>query len=323
MLRNQIRRDWLWTRHASVNMTILMTLPSTTYLKPLPHGRLYQERYRWRGDRQGIGVSVRAANSTDGSSIGSSKPLWRLIPLPLSQVNAHAATKGSSTYGRANSLQSCCLTVISRGFDEYDPSLLARLPPRLVQRVMARAASDRGYGADSAVSERRPDEATIWAFGALADPEGVRDSSPSHTLALPPLYSLLQMPRNQLLVGDEDYPLTAVPKLYAALHPTPRLGLLTTLTLTGMDGIVNDATVQNLKWLTHLSVLWMRGCTRVTDEGIKQLTWSLVLPGVGDENEGRGMWRLRAWYLPGCTAVSDKAMASFAKWPGLSLLGGC
>ncbi|WOO84886.1 uncharacterized protein LOC62_06G008397 [Vanrija pseudolonga] len=267
--------------------------------------------------KSGIGGEV-----TDRAlaSIGSSKPLWRLLPLPLSQVNAQAATKATSTYGRANSLQSCCLTVISRGFDEYDPGLLARLPPRLVQRVMARVASDRGYRADSAVSERRPDEATIWAFGALADPEGARDAAPSHTLALPPLYSLLQMPRNELLVGDEDYPLTAVPKLYASLHPQPSVRFLTTLTLTGMDGIVNDATVQSLKWLTHLTVLWMRGCTRVTDEGIKQLTWSLVLPGVGDESEGRGLWRLRAWYLPGCTGVSDRAMASFAKWPGLSLL---
>ncbi|KAL1407556.1 hypothetical protein Q8F55_006989 [Vanrija albida] len=259
------------------------------------------------------------ATDTALASIDASKPLWRLRPLPLSQVNAQAATTARAA-GRADSLQSCCLTVISRSFDEYEPSVLAELPPRLVQRVMARVESDRKYTTDSAVSERRPDEATIWAYGALADPEGTRDSAPSHTLALPPLYMLLQLPRNELLVGDEDYPLTAVPKLYASLHPQPRVSLLTTLTLTGMDAIVTDHTVQNLKWLTHLTVLWMRGCKHVTDEGIKRLTWSLVLPGDGDESEARGMWRLRAWYLPGCTGVSDRAMASFAKWPGLSLL---
>lgn len=99
------------------------------------------------------------------------------------------------------------------------------------------------------------------------------------------------------------------------------MSLLTTLTLDGIDGAVSDLTVTALKWCTHLTALWMKGC-QVTDAGIRLLASALELPGEGTwEHEGRGMWRLRAWFLKGCTGISDRSMQAFARWPALVVLG--
>lgn len=245
---------------------------------------------------------------SNGSSVGSARPLWRLKPLPLAQVNPDLTP--TRQRGPTNSLQSACLTVISHHFHNYRHDSLRTLPNHLVQRVMARVNSDRKYG-DSALSRRRPDEATMWAFHALADPE----SAPQHhTLVLPADMTMAHLPRSTTIVDEPDHPLNALPRLFG--HD---FALLTSLTLSGGNGAVNDTSVQALKWCTYLTALWMRGCTKVTDDGIRLLASSVSLPS--EVEGGRGMWRLRAWWLRGCIQVSDKSMKSFAKWPGLSLLG--
>ena len=97
--------------------------------------------------------------------------------------------------------------------------------------------------------------------------------------------------------------------------------MLTTLTLDGVDNVVTDSTVLALKWCTHLTALWMKGC-QVSDAGVRLLASSLHLPGnARSVDEGRGMWRLRAWSLRGCMGLTDRSMRSFARWPGIVLLG--
>lgn len=163
----------------------------------------------------------------------------------------------------------------------------------------------------------RPDEATIWAFSALLDPEG---GEKSHTLGLPIMSTLLHLTCDPTS-DHPDQPLVGLPKLYRTLQPNS-LRLLTTLTLDAMNALINDSTVLALKWCTHLTALWLKGC-QVTDIGIRLLASALVLPGDGTSGqvEGRGMWRFRAWFLRGCTGVTDRSMKPIARWPGLTLLG--
>ena len=155
-----------------------------------------------------------------------------------------------------------------------------------------------------------------------------------HVIALHQCSTLFYLATN-IHLAEPEHPFVSLPKLYKQLHHHawggPPLSFLTTLTLEPVDGAVTDETILNLRWCTHLTLLWMKGCN-VTDGGVRLLASSLELPGIegttGDgDNEmtgagrGRGMWRLRAWFLPGCKGVTDRSMRSFARWPGLVVLG--
>ncbi|WRT69123.1 uncharacterized protein IL334_006107 [Kwoniella shivajii] len=248
----------------------------------------------------------------------SQKPTWHLVPLPLSQVNP-TALRSLSIRGVTPSLKSCCLTVISKHLHKYTLESFDGIPPIFIQRIMSRVRGDRGYEEDYADRVmRNPDEATVWSLSALLDPEGTRND---FTLSLNELTTLQFLTPNNLLKYAE-HPLIELPKLYQSINLNCGISLLTTLTLDGMDGLVNDTNIQSLKWCTNLTVLWMKGC-RITDTGIRLLTSSLKLPGSsfeGDDNVGRGLWRLRAWSLGGCRGITDKSMMIFARYPGLVLL---
>lgn len=235
----------------------------------------------------------------------------------MSQVNPDAIEPITS-FGTAETLQSACITVISRQLHTYALDSLQDLPSHLVQRVMSRVINDREYDQDPYLSSRRPDEATLWVIHALSDPE---TASPTHTIALPTNITIAHLARRPTWTNEPDHPLNALPPRFEHLD----CAFLTTLTLMGTDGSVTDSTIQSLKWCTHLTGLWMRGCYKVSDDGIRSLTTSLELPrpaAPGRSAEpGRGMWKLRCWSIRGCRRISDKSMKSFAKWPGLTMLG--
>ncbi|KAL7421123.1 hypothetical protein Q5752_004008 [Cryptotrichosporon argae] len=233
---------------------------------------------------------------------GLAHPPWTLTPIPLSRIRPW----DGGHYGPARSLQSYCLQVISRNLDLLEPSTLASLPAPLVDRVAARARADRGYDMQPA-SSMRPDEATLWALLALADPCSALDFS----LALPASASLPWLaPRRAY-----EHPLTLLPKLFSSMYPA--FDFLTTLSLSCSDSAVNDTSIQALAGCTHLTALWTRS-SRLTDAGIRLLAAALDLPGPA--GAGRGMRRLRAWYLAGSRGVTDKSMRSFARYPGLVVL---
>ncbi|WVR09013.1 hypothetical protein IAU60_006073 [Kwoniella sp. DSM 27419] len=137
-------------------------------------------------------------------------------------------------------------------------------------------------------------------------------------ISLPTATVLHHLAPNPLLEYPE-HPLVELPKLYSTLHAVSPISLLTSLTLDGMDGVVNDYAIISLKWCTHLTALWMKGC-RVTDEGIRLLASALELPGEKPSVEGKGMWRLRSWSVAGCKGISDRSAKVFARWPGLVML---
>ncbi|OCF35631.1 hypothetical protein I316_02686 [Kwoniella heveanensis BCC8398] len=287
--------------------------------------------------------------------VASQKPIWHLVPLPLAQIRP-SALESLSILGTVPSLHSSCLTVISRNLHNYTLDSFEGIPPALIQRIISRIRADRGYEEDLAGDREipNPDEATIWALSALLDPEGLvayhddGAASKDFTLSVSNLSVLSHLTPNPLH-KHPDHPLVELPKLYRSLHPsaTCNVSLLTTLTLDGMGGAVNDQNIQSLKYCTHLTVLWMKGC-RVTDSGIKLLTSSLELPGPrvkppsatalttednetkdslrpeygteAKENDGRGLWRLRAWSVSGCKGVGDRSMRCFARLPGLAML---
>ncbi|WVQ93144.1 hypothetical protein IAU59_000208 [Kwoniella sp. CBS 9459] len=270
-------------------------------------------------------------SSALGSELGDSeivvalqKPIWHLVPLPLAQIRP-SAIRSLSTRGTVPSLHSSCLSVISRYLHRYSLASFEGTPPPLVRRIISRIRADRGYEED--YEDRtilNPDEATIWALSALLDPEGLADGDDGQaadfTLGVSNISVLGHLTPNSLL-KHPDHPLVELPKLYNTLRPSPqcKVSLLTTLTLDGMDGAVNDQNIQSLKYCTHLTILWMKGC-RVTDSGIKLLTSSLELPGPSGREGGRGLWRLRAWSVSGCKGVGDRSMRCFARLPGLVML---
>lgn len=178
---------------------------------------------------------------------------------------------------------------------------------------------------------RRPDETTLWAYHAILDPEGC---TPHHTLDIPTPNLLHHLPYDADR-PQPDHPFVAIPKLYAEIQSyghgsSSRYSLLTTLVLDGSDTVIDDNAIMALRWCTHLSVLWTTKCD-ITDAGIRLLTSALELPGPAGEGrsspesqgKGKGMWRLRGWFLTGCRGVSDRSMRSFARWPGLNVLGEC
>ncbi|KAK8844018.1 hypothetical protein IAR55_006811 [Kwoniella newhampshirensis] len=248
-------------------------------------------------------------------AITQNKPIWHLAPLPLNQVQT-SYEQNPLSRGPTRTLHSHCLDSISRNFHQYTPDSFIGLSPILIKRIMSRVRADRGY--DEAQMGGRafnPDEATIWAFQALSDPE---DAEPSFNLAVPMSSTLPHLAPNSMSRYPE-HPFVELPKLYASLQPSTLISLLTTLSLDGMDEIVNDQNVLTLKWCTHLTALWMKG-SRVTDAAIRLLASALELPGEEDPKQGRGMWRLRMWSLAGCMSVSDRSMKSIARWPGLVML---
>ncbi|OCF79146.1 hypothetical protein I204_01093 [Kwoniella mangroviensis CBS 8886] len=243
------------------------------------------------------------------------KPVWHLVPLPLSQINP-SACKPLSIRGQIPSLRSSCLAVISRNLHLYTVDQFQAIPKVIIRRIISRIRNDRMYedGFERAYTSRNPDEGTIWCLSALLDPESTDDFQ----LALPQ-DSMLQYLTPNNLSKYPQHPLVELPTLYKTLSPHSSVSLLTTLTLDGMDGVVTDQNIQSLKYCTNLTGLWMKAC-KVTDTGIKLLTSSLQLPGdMGDES-GRGLWKLRNWSLGGCRGVSDRSMKSFPRYPGLVML---
>ena len=244
------------------------------------------------------------------------KPVWHLIPLPLDHVRP-SLTVSAEEHGPVSSLHSHCLDVISRNFHNISTSTLHGMSPIMVRRILNRVRADRGYEAiRESKKNYRPDEATIWAFSALFDPEGTERS---HVLALP-IPTIISHLSPNLLSPEPEHPLISLPKLYQTISPSSSFHLLTTLTLDATGDSVSDTNILNLRWCSHLTALWMKGC-RITDAGIRLLASALQLPGDITKEDAKGMWRLRAWFLRGCTGVSDRSMKAFARWPGLTVLG--
>ncbi len=239
---------------------------------------------------------------TANTSSGPGRPLWLLKPLP---IPAH------SVQPRADTLAGMCLNIISANFDAFRPGDL-RLPPPIFQRLMAIVNQDRHYS-EKTTSKERPDEATLWSFVAVHDPEGAAKWSPTHTLALPAANTVRNLATSTTRTEDADHPLVELPRIFKSLNPDG-YSLLTTLTL---DHSVDDAGLQNLRWADHLTVLWIRDGV-ISDDGLRMLSASLELPD--DFEDGRGCWRLRALYLPGCRRVGDRSMRALARWPGLSVV---
>ncbi|WVW79419.1 hypothetical protein I302_101388 [Kwoniella bestiolae CBS 10118] len=250
-----------------------------------------------------------------------SKPIWHLVPLPLRQINP-SAYRSLSIRGQIPSLRSCCMSVISKNLHSYSIDQFQHIPKVFIQRIISRIRNDRLYEVDfenenkygRGYQTRNPDEATIWALSALLDPESTGDFQ----LSLPQ-ESVLQYLTPNNLSKYPLHPLVELPILYRTLNPNAGVSLLTTLTLDGMDGIVTDQNIQALKYCTSLTGLWMKAC-KVSDNGVRLLTSSLLLPGERGDKEGRGLWRLRSWSLGGCRGVSDRSMRSFGRYPGLVML---
>ncbi|WWC91157.1 uncharacterized protein L201_006098 [Kwoniella dendrophila CBS 6074] len=280
------------------------------------------------------------AESTDTEiKYALEKPVWHLVPLPVSQINP-SAIKSLSIRGQTPSLRSFCLSVISKNLHTYTIDSFKDTPSLIIQRIINRIRNDRIYEDEFINNERRsysttnPDEGTIWALSALLDPEGTLLQIDNFQLSLPQdsIVNYLTPNKNKLSLGKgkgkgndyeyEEHPLTELPKLYQMINSDSQISLLTTLTLDGMDGFVNDQNIQSLKYCTNLTCLWMKGC-RITDTGIKLLTSSLELPkpnAKDGESLVRGLHRLRSWSLGGCRGISDRSMQSFARYPGLVLL---
>ena len=243
----------------------------------------------------------------------SHKPIWRLKPLPLSQVDPTRAD-APARVGPPPSLQTSCLDTISSCFHEYPPDALVDLPQTHIQRILAKVRSDRSY--PDAEETTRPDQATLWAYSVLADPAGTERDL---ILGLYPQTTLRQLVPNPAL-DPPDHPFIHLPKLYATLQPESPFRLLTTISFDGASLYVADDTIMSLRYATNLTVLSMRDCKGVTDTAVRLLSSALILPG-DRGGDGQGMWRLRAWFLKGCTGIGDKSMRALARWPGLVALG--
>ncbi|WWD21327.1 hypothetical protein CI109_105811 [Kwoniella shandongensis] len=255
------------------------------------------------------------AESTDETiSVAQNKPVWHLAPLPFTQVRQYDLN--FTTRRHVQSLHSYCLASISRNFDLFTPHSFVGLSPVLLKRIFSRIRVDRGYEDEQLGSRAfNPDEATVWGYSALSDPE---ETNSTFDLAIS-MWSILAHLAPNPISKHPEHPFVELPKLYATLQPSSPISFLTTLSLDGMDEVVNDQNVLALRWCTHLTALWMKGA-RVSDASIRLLASALELPGDEDPKEGRGMWRLRAWSLNGCKGVSDRSMKSLARWPGLVML---
>ncbi|ODO04792.1 hypothetical protein I350_05402 [Cryptococcus amylolentus CBS 6273] len=248
--------------------------------------------------------------------VSQTRPVWYLTPLPLSRVNTSAIRPRLPVRGHVPSLHSLCLNTISVNFDLFEPSSFDGMSPLLLKRIFSRVRSDREYEdhqEETAVS-LNPDEATIWAYNALL--QG-RDAG-SFNLGLP-LKSTLAHLRPNKHAPEAQHPLNLLPSLFQNPKSIVNTSLLTSLTLDAMDDLIDDQSVQALRYCTQLTALWMKGC-KVTDSGLRLLASALSLPGNRDPKDGMGMWRLRALYLAGCYGVSDRSAKVFAKWPGLVTL---
>ena len=233
----------------------------------------------------------------------SSKPNWLLTPLPFSQLRPDYQSQSTST---VKTLSSSALSSISLGFDQYSIESFASLPAHLIRRIIARVQADRNYDEDTyGRVNTHPDQTTIWAIQALYLPSEADD----HVLGLPCVHLLQQM---------QGHPITLLPTLNirdpTGLAAPSIFRFLTTISLNGSDGAIDDQNIQGLRWCTHLTGLWMQGCN-VSDYGMTLLASALELPGL------KGMCKLRAWSLLGCKGITDKSMKALAKFPGLIMLG--
>jgi hypothetical protein len=283
------------------------------YRSHVPHhsctvGRygLYKNSSRVRGIRSVFQVSDKWYISSRPRltyRATSSKPNWLLTPLPFSQLRPDYEPQSTSA---VKTLSSCTLTAISLKFDQFSLESFASLPPHLIRRIIARVRADRNYDEDMyGRINIHPDETTIWATQALYLPQEADD----HVLGLPCVHLLQRM---------QGHPITLLPTLDirdpAGLAAPSTFRFLTTISLNNSNGPIDDQNVQGLRWCTHLTALWMQGCS-VSDYGITLLASALELPGL------KGMCRLRAWSLIGCKGVTDKSIKTFAKFPGLVMLG--
>lgn len=241
------------------------------------------------------------------------RPIWTLAPLPLLQVQPAIPDPHR---GPARPLTSYCLDAISRSFDQYEPGSFSGVPLLLLRRIFRRLRADRGYDERAEEVVRRPDEATLWMFEALADPEGLDQHS--LTVGLP-MHEVLDHLAPDADPTRPENPFALLPRLYAQLQPVPRLELFTSLDLGGIYDLVDDSALVKLRWCAHLTTL-LTPKSRITDEGVALMASALDLSAsrAGSPN---GIWRLRAWYLKGTKGVSDRAMKAMAKWPGLVMLG--
>lgn len=183
---------------------------------------------------------------------------------------------------------------MSRDFHLYTFDHVARLPSPVIRRVLTRVAADRGYDLRTTSPVYSPDIATIWSYSA------VLDTPSALTLALSILPTLYHL--------SPQHPLCQIPSL-SNVHQNA-WDFLTTLSLDGIDDLVNDTTIQSVRHCVHLTVLRTRGC-KITDTSVRLLAGALDLP------HRRGMCHLRAWFMPGCRSISDGSMRSLARWPGL------
>jgi hypothetical protein len=247
------------------------------------HG-LYKNSSRVRGIRSILQVSAQLHISSRPSlncRATSSKPNWLLTPLPLSQLRPDYEPQSTSA---VKTLSSCTLTAISLKFDQFSLESFASLPSHLIRRIIARVRADRNYDEDMyGRINIHPDETTIWAIQALYLPQEADD----HILGLPCVHLLQRM---------QAHPITLLPTLDirdpTGLASPSIFRFLTTISLNNSNGPIDDQNIQGLRWCTHLTALWMQG-----------------------------MCRLRAWSLIGCKGVTDKSMKTFAKFPGLVMLG--
>ena len=242
------------------------------------------------------------------SSATSSHPVWQLTPLPLSQLDpdddaSRRRRAALRKHGKERSLQSSCLSSISRSFHLYTPAslqTLPTLPTHLIRMIMQYVRDDRDYqdhyndgdntGLNDTDIDREvrsdPDETTIWAYSAILDPSSsTSNNGPAavdkdHSLGLP-TSELLRHVAPDPTRPRPVHPFIAIPALYRQINPDISYRFLTTLVLDGNAASgVDDHSIVNLRWCTDLTALWVNNC-KVSDVGVRLLATALELPGPG------------------------------------------
>ncbi|ORX39202.1 hypothetical protein BD324DRAFT_649291 [Kockovaella imperatae] len=274
---------------------------------------------------------------TDQSFSGKPlNPSWVYQPLPLSQVSPDCSSLPGPP-GHLRSLQSCCLSSISSNVHLFSPESFSTLPTTLKRKILHRVISDRGYDfrptprdtdteTDESIVEddgpshdARPDAATLWSYSVTVDPELHLPNAQIHNLSTDHILST----RIDNLLADisraghtqsHQHPLIEVPKMFRFLS-RGHFSLLTTLHIDGVQAKMDDSTLQHLRWCPHLTLLWTKNCD-ISDYGLRLLASSLELSKETD----RGPRRLRGWFMQGCRKVSDAALKTLARWPGLVVL---
>lgn len=119
---------------------------------------------------------------------------------------------------------------------------------------------------------------------------------------------------NELLIylAQQKSPLNTL-----QMDPSPDYTLLTTISFVGSDAL-NDQSILALRHLSHLFLLFLIDCHKLTDVGIRSLSMSLELSEKVEDR--RGCWRLRGLWLDGCRQISRGSAKALSKWPLLNVL---